>query len=87
MLVGDKETIPRYDRVPVVSKLRQGFLKGIWDKKMSSFVEGLYVDQWRVRHKKLDSEYRRSVYSANGILHIFDPNLGVILVDQYGHVM
>jgi len=66
---------------------RQGFRGGIEDKAMPSFVESLYLDQRYGVHKKLHSDHTRSVYSSNGILHIFDPNLGVIKVDQYGNVM
>ena len=88
MFEGDKEAIARYDRVSEVSRLRQGFRQGIIDEKMSSFIEGIYVEQWRKDiHKKLDSEYRRSVYTANGVLHVIDPNFGLILVDSYGDVM
>jgi hypothetical protein len=88
MLVGDKEAICRYDRVPESTTLRWGFWGNISDSNMSSFVEGLYVEQWRQNlPKQLDSEYTRSVYSENGVLHIFDQNLGVIKVDQYGNVM
>jgi hypothetical protein len=88
MLVGDKEAIFRYDRMPKVSGVRQGFRGGIVDGAMSSFIENLYIDQWRLDiYKRLHSEYTRSVYSANGVLHIIDPELGVIKVDQYGNVM
>ena len=88
MFVGDREAIPRYDRVPEVSQLRQRFSGEIVDGRMPSFIEGLYVEQWRERtHKKMDKDYQRSVYSANGILHISDPELGVIKIDQYGDVM
>ena len=91
MLTGDKEAIPRFDRVPIapthLTCRRQGFRGGIEDKAMPSFVESLYLDQRYGVHKKLHSDYTRSVYSSNGILHIFDPNLGVIKIDQYGNVM
>ena len=73
--------------MPEGSEFRQGFLGGIEEKALPSFIESLYVDQRYAPHKKLHKDYTRSLYSSNGILHIFDPDLGLIKVDQYGHVM
>jgi len=88
MLVGDKEAVLRYDRVPEVSRLRQGFLPGIVDEKMPGFVESLYEGQWRQNVlPQAEEDYARSVYPANGVLHVFDPNLGLIVVDAYGEVL
>ena len=88
MSVGDVEAIHRFDRVPVVSRLRQGFWQRVIDSWMPGFIEGLYENQWQSGNsRKEDEDYRRSVYPANGVLHIIDPELGVIKIDQYGDVM
>jgi len=90
MYVGDREAILRYDRVPEVSKLQEGTQNtpGIMHALLPSFLEHLYVDQkWRNIPKERAKDYRRAVYSANGVLHIIDQELGVILVDEYGNVM
>jgi hypothetical protein len=88
MVTGDKEAVFRFDRVPEVSNLRQGFVEYIQSGMMPSYIESQYTGQWKQGiPKKQDSDYTRSIYSANTVLHIIDPDLGVIKVDSYGNVM